>query len=401
MKRYYLALERGALRTSMHPLVGPTTIGRGPDNAIIIEEITASRSHASVSFLGGAWTVEDLGSTNGIFVAGKRITKTALRPGDTFHIGAYTFCLVEMEVPGDQMHLSDTMQILSVNIETMGGLSRGSGTSHDAERLQAVIAAIPFFSSLGEAELGRLASTSTLHIFQPGEIIIRQGDPGRSVFLILHGRVRVFTRDYKGQELELAVLEASQFFGEMSCLTGQPRSGYVEAVENSALIELSYAAMYKLVQEHPQVKQTLVQYYRERTEGTKQKREEAGVPERRRTQRVDVEIPVAFNLVSAEGATETQSTRTCRGISRNLSTTGLVVECRGVVPGTLTCGTRLRLLIQLTAPDGKVRAVGEIRRFQAAAGEGKGPLLAIEFVAIAQADTKALTAFLHGEDHLE
>ena len=387
----------------MHPLVAPTTIGRGPDNAIIIEEITASRSHASVSFLEGAWTVEDLGSTNGVFVAGKRITKAALRPGDTFHIGAYTFCLVEMEVPGDQTHLSDTMQILSVNIETMGSPSRGSGTSPNQEQLQAVIAAIPFFSSLGEPELDRLASTATLHIFQPGEIIIRQGDPGRSVFLILDGRVRVFTRDYKGQELELAVLEASQFFGEMSFLTGQPRSGYVEAVENSALIELSYATMYNLVQEHPQVKQTLVQYYRERTEGTKQKRGEAGVPERRRTQRVDVEIPVAFALLllPKEGASQAQPTTTYRGISRNLSTTGLVVECRGVVPGTLTLGTRLRLLIQLPAPDGKVRAVGEIRRFQTAAGEGTGPFLAIEFVAMAQADTKALTAFLHGEDHLE
>jgi hypothetical protein len=273
MKRYYLALERGALRTSMHPLVAPMTIGRGPDNTIIIDEITASRSHAGISFLEGAWIVEDLGSTNGVLVAGERITRAALHPGDSFHIGAYTFCLVEMEVPGDQTDLSDTMQILSANIETMGSPSRGSETSSNPERLQAIIAAIPFFSSLGEPALDRLASTSTLHIFQPGEIIIRQGDPGRSVFLILDGRVRVFTRDYNGQELELAVLGVSQFFGEMSFMTGQPRSGYVEAVENSVLIELSYTMMYKLVQEHPQVKRTLVQYYRERSAGTKQKRE--------------------------------------------------------------------------------------------------------------------------------
>src|SRR5512139_937911 len=109
MKRYYLAIEKGSLRTSMHPLVAPTTIGRGPDNSIIIEETTASRSHASVSFLEGAWTVEDLGSTNGVFVAGKRITKAALGHGDTFHIGVDTFRLVEMEVSGDRTHLSDTV----------------------------------------------------------------------------------------------------------------------------------------------------------------------------------------------------------------------------------------------------------------------------------------------------
>ncbi|HYR02246.1 MAG TPA: FHA domain-containing protein, partial [Syntrophobacteria bacterium] len=136
MKRYYLALEKGSLRTSMHPLVAPTTIGRGPDNAIIIEEITASRSHAGLSFLEGAWTVEDLGSTNGVFVAGKRITKAALCPGDTFHIGDYAFRLVEMEVSGDRTQLSDTVQVLSANVQTMGSPGRGSGNIPNPERLQ-------------------------------------------------------------------------------------------------------------------------------------------------------------------------------------------------------------------------------------------------------------------------
>ncbi|HVO85434.1 MAG TPA: cyclic nucleotide-binding domain-containing protein [Syntrophobacteria bacterium] len=402
MKKYYLALERGSLQTSIHPLLGLTTIGRGPDNTIIIQEPTASRSHARVSFQDDAWCVEDMGSTNGVLVGKKRIKQMRLKGGDTFQIGDITFRLLERELTGEGQNLSETVQILSASVETAMPKPRAGTPKPSPERLQEAIAAIPFFSSLGEKDLDKLASTSTLHIFQPGEAIIRQGDAGRSVFLILHGRVRVFTRDYKGQELELAVLGVSQFFGEMSFLTGQPRSGYVAAVENSVLIELSYTTMYRLVQEHPQVKQTLVKYYRERTEGTKQKREEAGVPERRHTQRVAVEIPVAFTLLPAEGATEAQSTKTTyRGISRNLSTTGIVVECRGVVPRALTLGARLRLLMQLGAPGGKVRAVGVIRRFQAAAGEGKGPLLAIEFVAMPQADTKALKAFLHGEDHLQ
>jgi len=401
MKKYYLALERGSLQTSIHPLLGLTTIGRGPDNTIIIQEPTASRSHARVSFRDDAWFVEDLGSTNGVLVGKKRIKQMRLKGDDTFQIGDITFRLLERELAGQIQNLSETVQILSASVETAMPQPRPGTTKPSPERLQEAIAAIPFFSSLGEKELDKLASTSTLHIFQPGEAIIRQGDSGRSVFLILHGRVRVFTRDYKGQELELAVLGVSQFFGEMSFLTGQPRSGSVEAVENSVLIELSYTTMYKLVQEHPQVKQTLVKYYRERTEGTKQKREEAGAPERRRAQRLDVQIPVAFTLLPEEGAVAAQQRETYRGISRNLSTTGIVVECRQGVPATLTLGTRLRLLMQLPAPGGKLRAVGAVRRFQAAAGEGKGPLLALEFVAMPQADTKALTAFLHGKDHLE
>jgi hypothetical protein len=57
--------------------------------------------------------------------------------------------------------------------------------------------------------------------------------------------------------------------------------------------------------------------------------------------------------------------------------------------------------MQLPAPAGKVRAIGAVRRFQAAAGEGKGSLLALEFVAMPQADTKVLKTFIQGEDHLE
>lgn len=400
MKRYFLALEKGSLRTSMHPLVAPTTIGRGPDNAIIIEEITASRSHARVSFLEGAWTVEDLGSTNGVFAAGKRITSSPLRPGDTFHIGDYTFRFVEMEVSAEATHLSDTVQILSANIGTMGSPSRDSGTSPNPERLQAVIAAIPFFSSLGEPELDGLASTSTLHVFQAGDTIIRQGDPGRSVYIILHGRVRVFTRDYKGQELELAVLEASQFFGEMSFLTGQPRSSHVEALESSVLVELSYTTMHRLAKENPQVKETLLRYYRERVESTKKKREEVEAPERRQQERVKERVPVIFTIAPQPESEAGPESTVYRAVSRDISMSGIILECREALPDPLTAGNQVRLEIELPPSGEKVRAVGTVRRFQIVTAEAKAALVALEFKAMPPEDIQRLKRFLHGESHL-
>ena len=400
MKRYYLAIEKGSLRTSMHPLVAPTTIGRGPDNSIIIEETTASRSHASVSFLEGAWTVEDLGSTNGVFVAGERITKAALGHGDTFQIGVYTFRLVEMEVSGDRTHLSDTVQILSANIETMGSPGRGSEASPNPERLQAVIAAIPFFSSLTEPELDRLASTSTLHIFQPGEIIIRQGDPGRSVYIILGGRVRVFTRDYKGQELELALLGSSQFFGEMSFLTGQPRSSHVEALESSVLVELSYTSMHRLTKENPQVKETLLTYYRDRMESTKKKREEVGAPERRQQERVKERVPLIFTIAPQPESKAGPEGLVYRGVSHDISMSGLILECGEPLPDPLSAGSQVRLEIELPPSGEKVRAVGTVRRFQMVTAKAKAALVALEFKAMPSEDIQKLKRFLHGESQL-
>lgn len=384
----------------MHPLLAPTTIGRGLENAIVIQELTASRSHACVSFEGDTWLVEDLGSTNGVLVGGKRIKKVPLHTGDTFQIGDLTFRLVEMEHSGNGPQLSQTVQVLSASIETIGNPRRASGSSPDAERLQEAIAAIPFFTSLGETELEKLASTSTLHIFQPGEAVIRQGEPGRSVFLILHGRVRVFTTDYKGKDLELAVLGVSQFFGEMSFLTGQPRSSHVEAVENSVLIELSYTTMHRLAQENPQVKETLVNYYRDRMESTRKKREGAGAPDRRQDDRVKKRVPVTFTVVSQTEVPDARNNKPYSALSRDISMSGAVVECVASEPKNLGPGTQLRLQLELPPSGEQVRAVGTVRRVQPASGERKGALFALEFKAMPAEEIQKLKKFLHGEHHL-
>jgi CRP-like cAMP-binding protein len=397
MKKYYLALEKGSLRTSMHPLLGPTTIGRGLDNAIIIQEVTASRSHACVTLQNGAWTVEDLGSTNGVLVAGKRVKKAPLRPGDSFQIGDFTFRLVETEITRREPQFSQTVQILSASINPTTAEGRASGAGPSPEHLKEAIAAIPFFKSLSEKELDKLTSTSTLHIFQPGETIIRQGDPGRSVFLILHGRVRVFTRDYKGEELELAVLGVSQFFGEISFLTGQPRSSYVEPLENSVLVELSYTTMYKLAQENPQVKETLAEYYEDRVNSTKKTREKAGAPERRRHERLKERLPVTFMVVSQSEGQEAKITKVFGGFSLDISMSGMVLECAESGLANLNPGAQVRLEIQLPPPWERVRAVGTVRRFQAASAERKAAVFALEFKAMPGEDIRKLKGFLHGE----
>jgi pSer/pThr/pTyr-binding forkhead associated (FHA) protein len=72
------------------------TIGRGEDMDIRIEhDRTASRRHARISREGDSYYLEDLGSTNGTFLNGRRITrKTLLTPGAPFRVGRSWFCVV-------------------------------------------------------------------------------------------------------------------------------------------------------------------------------------------------------------------------------------------------------------------------------------------------------------------
>jgi hypothetical protein len=65
----------------------PLVIGRLPECAVVLGDTNISRRHAQVAMDDGAVVVSDLGSTNGTFVNGRRITRATVRPGDEITVG--------------------------------------------------------------------------------------------------------------------------------------------------------------------------------------------------------------------------------------------------------------------------------------------------------------------------
>jgi pSer/pThr/pTyr-binding forkhead associated (FHA) protein len=76
-----------------YPIDAPVTIGRQPDNAVVIDNPAVSSHHACVFRDGEQFVVEDLQSTNGTFVNGTRISRRNLRPGDMLVVGDHTLLL--------------------------------------------------------------------------------------------------------------------------------------------------------------------------------------------------------------------------------------------------------------------------------------------------------------------
>jgi pSer/pThr/pTyr-binding forkhead associated (FHA) protein len=66
---------------------GLTTLGRSADNDVVIDSLLVSRRHARVECSGRRCAVEDLGSANGLFVNGKRVSRTVLNAGDRLRLG--------------------------------------------------------------------------------------------------------------------------------------------------------------------------------------------------------------------------------------------------------------------------------------------------------------------------
>ena len=77
------------------PLVDQqVTIGRADDNALVLTDDYVSSHHARLRLDGDGWLLEDLGSTNGVLLDGRRITAAVpLAPGAVFHIGASALAL--------------------------------------------------------------------------------------------------------------------------------------------------------------------------------------------------------------------------------------------------------------------------------------------------------------------
>jgi CRP-like cAMP-binding protein len=400
VKKYYLTFQIGSMKESVYPLLGTTTIGRGADNTITVPDPKVSRHHAKLSFQDRTWIVEDLGSANGITVEGKRIEKLVLKTGDTFKLGEIAFSLLDHGTPDARDQFTQTVEILSASAADLEVLDDKRKTDFWHKRLHNVIATIPFFPCLDEKEHRLLTDTATLHGIKPGEIIIREGDPGRSIYAVLSGRVKVFLRDYRGSELELANLGESEFFGEMSFLTGKPRSAYVMAKEPAMVIELNYKSMRKLVQENSAAKKVLLDYYHDRLKNNEEKRSKGGLEERRKHPRLKLRLPVNLELVSTNTTEDPAGQNSWKAISVDISLSGILLGVPEAETGTFRPTQQIQLEIGLTEALEKVRTSGTIRYVKSAGRDKKIPLLAIEFVDMTPADSNKLREFIYGKDHL-
>jgi CRP/FNR family transcriptional regulator, cyclic AMP receptor protein len=73
--------------------------------------------------------------------------------------------------------------------------------------------------------------------FKAGEVIFREGEPGRTMFVVRTGQVRI-SKQVRGGERTLATLGPGEFFGEMAVLSGRPRTATATASSALSLLEL-------------------------------------------------------------------------------------------------------------------------------------------------------------------
>lgn len=108
---------------------------------------------------------------------------------------------------------------------------------------EAVLARVDLFERLTEEQRREVAAATSAQVFGHGESIVRQGSEGQSMFVVCAGKVDVVLEPDRRL---VATIEAGGYFGEMSLLTGEPRTATVLSVGDTTVLELDAAVFRRL-----------------------------------------------------------------------------------------------------------------------------------------------------------
>jgi CRP-like cAMP-binding protein len=122
---------------------------------------------------------------------------------------------------------------------------------------------VPFFSELPKKVFPAALGMLRLIRAGDGDIVIKEGEPGKACYFVATGEVRVFG-NAGGRPAEFARLHEGSLFGEMALYTEQPRTASVGVVGEADLLEIDRAAVARLCAEVPALTERLDKFARER-----------------------------------------------------------------------------------------------------------------------------------------
>jgi CRP/FNR family transcriptional regulator, cyclic AMP receptor protein len=129
----------------------------------------------------------------------------------------------------------------------------GRRGDRDRKRNADALSHVPLFANLSRRQLNQLAERADEVRFRSGADVIREGDLGEALFVILEGEAKV-TRGGR----KLAVLEPGDFFGEVSLFDRGPRTATVTAQTPLATVRIFRKGFMKLVESDPKMAEQIL-----------------------------------------------------------------------------------------------------------------------------------------------
>ncbi len=143
--------------------------------------------------------------------------------------------------------------------DVLPGIKRG-----ETKKTRADFPRPPLFSDLTQDEFTAVTEKLIPLSVAAGGMIIREGDVGNSIYIIVSGRVSIFKSDADQNEVWITNLDEGSFFGEFGYFSGEKRSASVKALTDCTLLEIGKKDVGSIVKKHPRVNEVLRKFYKER-----------------------------------------------------------------------------------------------------------------------------------------
>jgi hypothetical protein len=170
--------------------------------------------------------------------------------------------IAEPEILPDPSPASAPAPTEDSDLEDMAYLS-------EAEAKAAVpVVSTPLFEGFSEDELVAVIRGLRLLTFAPGDILVTEGAPGGSLFILTTGSVKAFVKNAGGESVKVHELNEGSFFGEISILTGRPRTATLTAATPCEVLELDKPTLDAITQSHPHVLEVLKRFHEARAQDT-------------------------------------------------------------------------------------------------------------------------------------
>lgn len=112
---------------------------------------------------------------------------------------------------------------------------------------------VPIFAGLADHELARLQARLQERTYPARAIIFHQDEPGRALFVIVSGRVRVFLTGDRGQQMTVDILTRGEVFGEMALFGTYSRSASVTTLTTTHTLMLQREHFHQYLREMPEI----------------------------------------------------------------------------------------------------------------------------------------------------
>ena len=129
------------------------------------------------------------------------------------------------------------------------------------------------FGSLAEQDRAAIAGRMRRVQFEADQMIFSRGDPGRDIYLVLEGRIRLSILSSDGRELSFAHAGPGSIFGEIATLDGGERTAGATAISRVAAMALPQRAMLDLIENNPKVATAAIRFLCTRLRETDQRLE--------------------------------------------------------------------------------------------------------------------------------